>query len=66
MDVRMLGEGRPFVMEIMNQRAEVPGPDYFADVEKRLKEVGPAVTVHVVNKWASTLAPMKLGARLCW
>ncbi len=42
MDVRMLGEGRPFVMEIMNQRAEVPGPEYFADVEKRLKEVGGA------------------------
>jgi tRNA U54 and U55 pseudouridine synthase Pus10 len=39
MDVRMLGGGRPFVMEILNQRAQMPTPDYFAEVEKQLKEV---------------------------
>ena len=44
--MRMLGEGRPFVMEIMNQRAEVPGPEYFAGVEERLKAVGSAVCMH--------------------
>ena len=47
MDVRMLGEGRPFVMEIINQRAEVPGPEFFVDVEARLKAVGPAVCMYV-------------------
>jgi len=49
MDVRMLGEGRPFVMEIVNQRAEMPGPDYFADVEKRLKEVGASTCMPISN-----------------
>ena len=38
--MRMLGKGRPFVMEIQNQRAEMPGQDYFTAVEQKLREVG--------------------------
>lgn len=59
MDVRMLGTGRPFIMEIQNQRAEMPGPEYFASVEDTLQKVEcfsvlhaqtcPALYVHVVH-----------------
>ena len=38
-DVRMLGKGRPFIMEIQNQKPEMPGHDYFAHVEQQLQEV---------------------------
>lgn len=39
MDVRMLGDGRPFVMEIQNQRAEMPEKGFFQSVQDELKKV---------------------------
>ena len=38
MDVRMLGDGRPFVLEILNQRAAVPGQDAFDGMADRLAQ----------------------------
>ncbi len=38
MDVRMLGTGRPFVLEVHNMRAAMPPAAYFADVQRRLAE----------------------------
>ena len=35
----MLGTGRPFVMEVQNMRAAMPGLEYFADAEDRLQKV---------------------------
>ena len=45
MDVRMLGTGRPFVLEVHNMRAAMPPPAHFADVQSRLAEVRP--TSHI-------------------
>lgn len=46
MDVRMLGEGRPFVMEIQNQRAAMPGTKFFDDVQSQLQEVNSTPVGH--------------------
>lgn len=43
-DVRMLGDGRPFVMEIQNQRASMPPPERFAAMEYQLEEVSQLVS----------------------
>ena len=42
MDVRMLGGGRPFVLEILNQRAAMPALDTFAILEEQLRQVRPS------------------------
>ena len=38
-DVRMLGSGRPFVLEIINARAEVPCPAIFNSMQLKLEQV---------------------------
>lgn len=38
-DVRMLGDGRPFVLEIMNARAAMPPIEHFAGIQQALTEV---------------------------
>lgn len=38
-DVRMLGSGRPFVLELSNARLGMPSPEQLLDVQRRLKEV---------------------------
>ena len=39
-DVRMLGSGRPYVLEIINSRAAMPPQSYFDDAQRQLNEVG--------------------------
>ncbi|KAJ1674814.1 hypothetical protein EV182_002512, partial [Spiromyces aspiralis] len=39
-DVRMLGDGRPFYVEIMNPRSPHPAPEDLSAVEKELSEKG--------------------------
>ena len=41
-DVRMLGTGRPFVMEVQNMRAAIPEAAFFSRVEEKLREVTPS------------------------
>ena len=44
MDVRMLGSGRPFALEVINARTSVHTPEFFRSVEEQLdKVIGPAV-----------------------
>ena len=38
-DVRMLGGGRPYVLEIINARAAMPPQSYFDDAQRQLNEV---------------------------
>ena len=40
MDVRMLGDGRPFAFEIQNARKCVFTKAFFHDVEQQLQQVG--------------------------
>ena len=37
--MRMLGRGRPFVLEVINARALMPPQSYFDDAQKCLNEV---------------------------
>ena len=39
MDVRMLGDGRPFIMDIQNQRADMPDLEFFSSVQDQLQKV---------------------------
>ena len=41
--MRMLGRGRPFVLEVINARAVMPPQSYFDDAQKLLNEVMCAV-----------------------
>ena len=43
--MRMLGDGRPFVLEILNQRAAVPAQDAFDRMVDRLAQSGVGVEV---------------------
>ena len=45
MDVRMLGYGRPFVMEVTNARAVMPSREWFTEAEKALNASGVGVEV---------------------
>lgn len=45
MDVRMLGNGRPFVLEIANARARMPPPECFDQMAASLNESGVGVEV---------------------
>ncbi|CAL8470277.1 g9819 [Coccomyxa elongata] len=45
MDVRMLGSGRPFVLEIANARARMPPPECFDSMAASLNESGVGVEV---------------------
>ena len=38
-DVRMLGSGRPYVLEIINARAAMPPQSYFDEAQRQLNEV---------------------------
>ena len=37
--MRMLGRGRPFVLEIINARNAMPPQSYFDDAQRQLNEV---------------------------
>ena len=45
MDVRMLGSGRPFVLEIANARARLPPPECFDQMAASLNASGVGVEV---------------------
>lgn len=45
MDVKMLGDGRPFVMEISNARAQMPSRECFTRAENELNASGVGVEV---------------------
>ena len=46
MDVRMLGSGRPFALEIINAKAEHPPAQAFAAIKEALLASGVGVEVH--------------------
>lgn len=45
LDVRMLGSGRPFVLEIVNAKAEVPPAEAFRDMQEAINALGTGVEV---------------------
>jgi tRNA pseudouridine synthase 10 len=45
MDVRMLGGGRPFVLEVVNAKAEAPSAEAFRGMEAALNASGVGVEV---------------------
>ena len=45
-DVRMLGDGRPFVLEIINARAACPDQQTMTAMQSQLDEVGAKTCVH--------------------
>ena len=49
MDVRMLGDGRPFAFEVQNARKCVFTQAFFQDVEQQLQQVEYAGPMH--NLW---------------
>lgn len=52
--MRMLGEGRPFILEIHNARRRVPPPQQLQHLEARVAEVG---------GWGGTILARGRGAR---
>ena len=45
MDVRMLGMGRPFVLEVSNARAAMPSKEIFAELQQKLADASVGVEV---------------------
>jgi tRNA pseudouridine synthase 10 len=43
-DVRMLGRGRPFILEIFNPRNEMPGVEFWQQQAERLADAGEGVS----------------------
>jgi tRNA pseudouridine synthase 10 len=65
MDVRMLGKGRPFVMEVANARARMPPRETFTQIEAALNASGVGVEVRQlqpVDRTALTLIKARVRA----
>ncbi len=57
-DVRMLGRGRPFVLEIINARNAMPPQSYFDDAQRRLNEVCRACRCRLEQDSRCTVKPV--------
>ncbi|GAB4814073.1 hypothetical protein N2152v2_001119 [Parachlorella kessleri] len=74
-DVRMLGAGRPFVLEFRNARGPAPNPEACQEMERAINEAGTGVAVRQLSVLSSAqVAQLKEGesdkeksyAAVCW